>query len=146
MRVCAVVIHGLTCAYVLQDLWHAAILVTILMGFFAGIGQWRFGDSRSDFASFSAAMSTEFMMMFGKFCFIPSLFILVSTSSYLSTCCRRISAEVERNSGAATLHHRLLLRHLRVRSKLPLSHHCGRYVCNFSVIAGGTHLLHFQWP
>jgi hypothetical protein len=56
-----------TIKHALSDLWHAFILVITLMGFFAGIGNWRFGDSRQDFSSFSRAMATEFMMMFGEF-------------------------------------------------------------------------------
>lgn len=38
-----------------NDLLHAMILILLLMGFFAGIGHWRFGSTRADFSSFSRA-------------------------------------------------------------------------------------------
>ena len=46
----------------MNDLWHALILIGLLMAFFAGIGNWRFGSSRQDFSSFMAAMGTEFQV------------------------------------------------------------------------------------
>jgi len=38
-----------------NDLMHAIILILLLMGFFAGIGHWRFGSTRADFSSVSRA-------------------------------------------------------------------------------------------
>jgi len=38
-----------TLANAADDLWHTAILTCILMLCFAGIGTWRFGNTRDDF-------------------------------------------------------------------------------------------------
>eukprot|EP00281_Chroomonas_sp_CCMP1168_P016014 CAMPEP_0206220982 /NCGR_PEP_ID=MMETSP0047_2-20121206/5167_1 /ASSEMBLY_ACC=CAM_ASM_000192 /TAXON_ID=195065 /ORGANISM="Chroomonas mesostigmatica_cf, Strain CCMP1168" /LENGTH=1725 /DNA_ID=CAMNT_0053643677 /DNA_START=282 /DNA_END=5460 /DNA_ORIENTATION=+ len=56
-----------TLANAADDLWHATLLILMLMGCFAGIGTWRFGSHRDDFESFEAAMQTEFIMFFGEF-------------------------------------------------------------------------------
>mmetsp|Transcript_27352 Transcript_27352/g.42741 ORF Transcript_27352/g.42741 Transcript_27352/m.42741 type:complete len:517 (-) Transcript_27352:332-1882(-) len=50
-----------------DDLWHAILLVFLLMGCFAGIASWRFGSERHEFMTFGASMNMQFMMMFGEF-------------------------------------------------------------------------------
>ena len=50
-----------------DDLWHTAILTCMLMLCFAGIGQWRFGNTREDFGDYETALRTEFQMLFGEF-------------------------------------------------------------------------------
>ena len=56
-----------TLANAADDLWHTAILTSVLMLCFAGIGQWRFGNTREDFGDFETALRTEFQMLFGEF-------------------------------------------------------------------------------
>jgi len=50
-----------------DDLWHAALLILLLMGVFAGIATWRFGSEREDFSDFERSMQTQFEMTFGEF-------------------------------------------------------------------------------
>jgi len=50
-----------------DDLWHAALLIVMLMGVFAGIATWRFGSEREDFSDFERSMQTQFEMTFGEF-------------------------------------------------------------------------------
>ena len=56
-----------TVAKALDDLWHASLLILLLMTSFAGIATWRFGTIRKDFESLEASLITNFMMMFGNF-------------------------------------------------------------------------------
>ena len=56
-----------TVAKALDDLWHASLLILLLMTSFAGIATWRFGTIREDFASLEESLITNFMMMFGNF-------------------------------------------------------------------------------
>lgn len=51
----------------LDDLFHATLLIILLMGSFAGIATWRFGTIREDFSSLGTSFLTNFMMMFGNF-------------------------------------------------------------------------------
>ena len=51
----------------LDDLFHATLLIILLMGSFAGIATWRFGTVREDFSSLGTSFLTNFMMMFGNF-------------------------------------------------------------------------------
>lgn len=78
----------------MNDLWHALILIGLLMAFFAGIGNWRFGSSRQDFSSFMAAMGTEFQVCMAVVnsdavtTSVPALFDLVNAQGLTGTGCR----------------------------------------------------------
>ena len=76
----------------LDDLWHAFLIISILMSAFAAIGSWKFGAVRPEFTTFLSAMRTEFSMLFGNFpdnwdenedliiftiCYLLILFLLV---------------------------------------------------------------------
>lgn len=50
-----------------DDLVHAALLIGLLMGCFAGIATWRFGSEIAAFGTFSLTMQTQFEMLFGEF-------------------------------------------------------------------------------
>eukprot|EP00282_Hemiselmis_andersenii_P039355 CAMPEP_0169429860 /NCGR_PEP_ID=MMETSP1042-20121227/2089_1 /TAXON_ID=464988 /ORGANISM="Hemiselmis andersenii, Strain CCMP1180" /LENGTH=1492 /DNA_ID=CAMNT_0009540133 /DNA_START=27 /DNA_END=4505 /DNA_ORIENTATION=+ len=50
-----------------DDLFHATILIVVLLSCFAGIGTWAFGATREDFGDFDKTMQTQFLMMFGNF-------------------------------------------------------------------------------
>ena len=51
----------------MDDFWHAAILIVMIMGSFAGIGTWRFGAEHEEFSSMERTLQTQFMMMLGEF-------------------------------------------------------------------------------
>jgi len=51
----------------MDDFWHSALLIGLIMCSFSGIGTWRFGAEREEFASFLTTMQTLFMMMLGEF-------------------------------------------------------------------------------
>ena len=50
----------------IDDLWHAFIIITILMSTFACIATWKFGASRIEFTTFGTSIRTEFSMLFGE--------------------------------------------------------------------------------
>lgn len=50
---------------VLDDLWHTALLTSLLMLCFAGLGTWPFGNSVEEFSSFERTLQIEFEMLFG---------------------------------------------------------------------------------
>jgi hypothetical protein len=56
-----------TISKAMDDFWHSAILIILIMCSFAGIGTWRFGSEREEFGTFEKSMQTEFMMMLGEF-------------------------------------------------------------------------------
>ena len=49
----------------LDDLWHTAILTTLLMLSFAGLGNWRFGDRLEPFENVESTLQLEWEMLFG---------------------------------------------------------------------------------
>lgn len=49
-----------------DDLFHTAMLTTILMLCFAGIGTWRFGSEYEHYADFETTLQTEFELLFGN--------------------------------------------------------------------------------
>ena len=49
----------------LDDLWHTAILTTLLMLSFAGLGNWRFGDRLEPFENVESTLLLEWEMLFG---------------------------------------------------------------------------------
>jgi len=51
----------------LDDFWHSALLILLIMGAFAGIGTGRFGGSKAEFATWEKSMQTEFMMILCDF-------------------------------------------------------------------------------
>jgi hypothetical protein len=69
----------------MNDLFHALILIGLLMAFFAGIGNWRFGSRRSDFATFTDAMGTEFQA-----CLHPSKTRRQASTHKTQTRCARL--------------------------------------------------------
>ena len=54
-----------TVAEAFDDMLHTALLTALLMLCFAGIGNWRFGNSLEEFGSYDRALQTEFEMLFG---------------------------------------------------------------------------------
>ena len=56
-----------TISKALDDLFHASLLILLLMCTFAAIATWRFGTERADFATFEVSLLSNFMMMFGNF-------------------------------------------------------------------------------
>ncbi len=48
-----------------DDFMHTALLIILIMGCFAGIGTWRFGGYRPEFATWEVTMQTQFMWMIG---------------------------------------------------------------------------------
>lgn len=60
-----------------DDLWHATLLIVMLMCCFASIATWRFGSQRPDFATFELSMQTQFMVPLPRF----SAFLHIPASS-----------------------------------------------------------------
>uniref|UniRef100_A0A7S1DHJ7 Polycystin cation channel PKD1/PKD2 domain-containing protein n=2 Tax=Hemiselmis andersenii TaxID=464988 RepID=A0A7S1DHJ7_HEMAN len=56
-----------TISKAMDDFWHSALLIILIMGSFAGIGTWRFGSEREEFGTFEKTMQTEFLMFLGEF-------------------------------------------------------------------------------
>lgn len=56
-----------TIRYSLDDLWHASLLIVMLMASFAAIGSWRFGADNEQFSTFEKAIQTQLMMMLGQY-------------------------------------------------------------------------------
>ena len=56
-----------TMANAMDDLLHTAILTSVLMLCFAGIGTWRFGSEYEQYADFETTLQTEFELLFGEF-------------------------------------------------------------------------------
>jgi hypothetical protein len=48
-----------------DDFMHTALLIILIMGCFAGIGTWRFGGYRPEFATWEVTMQTQFLWMIG---------------------------------------------------------------------------------
>lgn len=60
------------------------VMQVLLMLCFAGIGTWRFGGFREDFADFEASCQTLFQMTFGEF---PDDWWVVPPTDLLATQC-----------------------------------------------------------
>lgn len=56
-----------TVAKAMDDFWHSALLIVLMMSSFALIGTWRFGDELEEFGDFERSMQTEVELMFGEF-------------------------------------------------------------------------------
>jgi len=56
-----------TISKAMDDFWHSALLIILIMGSFAGIGTWRFGSEREEFGTFEKTMQTQFLMFLGEF-------------------------------------------------------------------------------
>jgi len=68
-----------------DDLWHAMIIISILMSAFAAIGSWKFGSERREFTTVLTSLRTEFSMLFGNFPedWDQSSDLIVFTAAYL---------------------------------------------------------------
>ena len=51
----------------LDDLWHATLIILVLMACFACVGTWRFASEYEQFTTFSRSFLAEFEMLFGNF-------------------------------------------------------------------------------